>query len=343
MTLQRALTVILPVRGRVDFTRRWLEWAKSSALSCAVIVADGSDPDACETVARTVVAGASQGMPWSHRAASGSALAVRIADAAASIATPYALLSANDDFPLTAGLSACVLALEAHRATSVCGGPACAVALPASEPIWSGRARARASIARAPVDAATEIERVEALLNAYDPPWYDVHRAEVLRGAFSRVLASGIRDMNLLELTHACAVAAAGPILRTEVPHLARQEDVAGSASAEIAEHGDLLAEILSEGWGSQFDAFVGSVGIDRRRVRAAYERYARATFARTPNFDGRTPLRRRVAAALESAMGPKAIAALRRVRALHPAPTLPSAELASILAFLSRKPVVEK
>lgn len=344
MSLDRRLTVILPVRGRPEYTLRWLAWARESGLAFPVVIADGSDDSAA--VARAVSAGAAEGRPWVHRAFPPghprAGLLARAADAAAAVDTPYAAFAANDDFSLPPGLAACLAALDDRPDAAACGGPAASVALPAGEPVWSARACARPAVARSPIASGSAPDRVDELFDAYDPLWYDVMRAEVMRAAFRRLEAAGLRDLNLVELLQAVSVAAAGPVLRVPVPHLARQEDAAGSASNEIADRGGLLGEILSEGWGAQFDAFVAAAGDaaggDRARVRAAYARYARAALARTPGFAGPLPLRRRVASALKSALGPRAVAALRGARPLRRSPAGPGArELAPVLAFLSK------
>ncbi|MDP3541423.1 MAG: TIGR00180 family glycosyltransferase [Elusimicrobiota bacterium] len=345
MSLDRALTVILPVRGRLDYTLRWLRWLEASGLPCRVIVADGSEAADAAAAARAVAAGAAKGLPWAHRIPdqARAGILARVTDAAAAVETPYAALAANDDFPLAAGLAACAAALDARPDAAACGGPAMAIALPADEPVWSKRASARPPAARAAFSAGTALSRVEDILDTYDPLWYDVQRTGVMRDAFVRIERSGLRDLNLSELLHAAAVAAAGPVLRASVPHLARQEDAASSASAEIAGRGDLLSEILSDGWGAQFEAFIAAAADAagdpqaRPRVRAAYARYARAALARTPGFGGGLPLRRRVAAAVKSALGERAVSALRRAR---PAPSFPVPdELAPVLAFLASGP----
>lgn len=345
MSLDRALTIILPVRGRLAFTLRWLRWIEVSGLRCPVIVADGSDAVEAAAAARAVAAGAAKGLPWSHRIPdqARAGILARVTDAAASVVTPYAALAANDDLPLAAGLAECASSLDADPLAAACGGPATAFALPAEEQVWSALAAARPPVTRAPFSAKTALGRVEALIDAYDPLWYDVQRAAVMRDAFLRIEHAGLRDLNLSELLHAAGVAAAGPVLRASLPHLARQEDAAGSASAEIAGRGDLLSEVLAEGWGAQFDAFVAAAaeaagGADARpRVRAAYDRYARAALARTPGFGGRLPLRRRVAVAVKSALGPRAVAALKRARPTAGGPV--SRDLAPVLAFLATGP----
>ncbi len=347
MSLDAKLTVILPVYGRVDYTLRWLRWIEASGLKCRVIVADGSEPAVATTVARAVEAGAAKGLPWSHRvpAPARASIFARVSDAAADVKTPYAVLAANDDFPIASGLAACVAALDADPRASACGGPATAFTLSADEPVWSARGRARVPVPRAPLRGETPAARVEALLDAYDPLWYDVQRASVMRDAFHRLERAGVRDFNLCELLHAVGVAAAGPALRVAQTHLARQEDAVDSASGEIADRGDLLTEILSEGWGVQFDAFIAASAeaaggeSARATVRSSYIGYARATLARTPGFAGPLPLRRRAAAAVKSALGGKAVAALRRLRSSAPAPVPASAELKAVLAFLAAGP----
>lgn len=346
MNIDRRLTVILPVRGRPEYTRRWFAWARADALPFPVVVADGSDAADAAAVARVVAEGAAEGRPWTHRASPPghprAGLLARVIDAAAALDTPYAAFSANDDFSLAAGLAACIDALEARPDASACGGPSATVSLPAEEPVWSGRARTRAVVSRAPLSGEAAADRVEELFGAYDPLWYDVLRAGAAREAFRRVERSGVSDLNLLELLQAVSVAASGPILRVPVPHLLRQEDPAGSASTAIADRGGLLGEILSEGWGAQFDAFVAAaaeaVGGNAALIRAAYAGYTRAALARTPGFAGPLPLRRRVVSAVKTALGTRAVGALRRARSLRRAPSGPgSRDLGPVLEFLSR------
>lgn len=348
MNVDRRLTVILPVRGRPEYTRRWFAWARADALPFPVIVADGSDAADSAVVARVVAEGAAEGRPWTHRAFPPghprAGLLERAADAAASIDTPYAAFAANDDFTLAAGLAACIAALESRPDAAACGGPSATLALPANEQVWSAHTRPYGPFARAPITAASALGRVEALFAAFDPSWYDVLPANVMRGAFLRIERAGLRDLNLLELMQSVAVAAGGPILRVPVLHLLRQSDAAGTSSREIIDRGDLLTEILSEGWSEQFNAFVeaaaDAVGDNqaRVRVREAYTRYARAALARIPGFAGPLPLRRRVAAAVKSALGPRAVGALRRAPSLRRALSGPgSRDLAPVLAFLSK------
>lgn len=351
MSLASSLTIILPVYGRVNYTLRWLQWIEASGMKCRVIVADGSSPSDAAKAARAVEVGAAKGLPWSHKIPEPKRASVwiRAADAAAEVKTPYAVQAANDDFPLAEGLVACVAALDAHPDAAACGGPTTAFALTTDEPVWSPHGRAKTPVVRAPLHGATPAARVEALFSAYDPLWYDVQRASVMRDAILRVERTGIGNMNLCEILHSVGVAAAGPVLRVPENHLARQEDSVDSASAEIMDRGDLLTEILTEGWGKQFDAFIAAAAeatggtSANATVRSAYTSYARATLARTPGFAGPLPLRRRVAAKVKSALGGKTVAALRRLRASAqasvPAGAPASADLKAMLAFLAAGP----
>lgn len=348
MNVDRRLTVILPVRGRPEYTRRWFAWARADALPFPVIVADGSDADDAAAIARVVAEGAAEGRPWIHRpfppGHPRAGILERGADAAASVDTPYAAFAANDDFTLAAGLAACIAALEARPDAAACGGPAATLALPSDEQVWSAHSRPYGPFPRAPISNASALGRVEELFGAFDPAWYDVLPADVMREAFLRMQRAGLRDFHLLELMQSVAIAAAGPILRVPVLHLLRQSDAAGTSSRAIIDRGDLLTEILSEGWSEQFNAFVeaaaDAVGDDqaRGRLRDAYTRYARATLARTPGFDGRLSLRRRVTAAVKSALGPRATDALRRARDRRFSPAKDGA-LDQVISFLAGGP----
>lgn len=329
--MSERLTLVLPLRGRLDLTRRWFAWYEACGLQAPVIAVDGSERADAGAAAALIAAGASAGRPWRHVLLPDASFHERVAIGAGEVATPYAAMAANDDFPVLAGLESCVRELDARPELAACGGD--------NGAYLAASARARATAwslgGRRDVAGTGPLERMTTLLDAYDPPWYDPHRAETLRASTRVLTASRVSDPHLLELLQGLATAAAGDIARVPDCHLIRQVDAPGSASGALAaERGDLLDEMLAEGWGAQFAAFLdaaqslaGGEIRAREALRRAYARYARAAVLRATA--SRSPsLAARAARAVARRVGPR-VRAKRRENA---------APLETVLRFVARK-----
>ena len=117
------LTILLAVKDRVPFTKRWLAYAASVRLPYRLMIADGGSDEAAEPVAATARA---QGLDVEYLRypfdATYADYYAKLADALSRVTTPFAVMADNDDMFIPEGLARAVRFLTADPAYVSCCG-----------------------------------------------------------------------------------------------------------------------------------------------------------------------------------------------------------------------------
>lgn len=249
------LTVVLILKGRPTFTRRWLAYAKAY-LNYPILVADGSsDEDSagtavlCRELAASGFAVEYVRYPYD---ANLSLFYSKLADAIGRVRTPYVALADNDDFFWPESLAACVEFLESNPDHVACGGRMVGFTVDDES---QGRLYGRRVAFHSPAVSFSSLrqksaaERVRAHFARYHPTWYDVQRVEVLKKAVETLRVADPTNVFLVELWTSFLAAAAGPIGHLPRAYLFRQRDTPTSAAADDSARGGYLERSLAPTW----------------------------------------------------------------------------------------------
>ena len=215
---QSDVTVLLVLKGRENFTPRWLNFHQLAGLSCPVIIGDGIPSRETGDLAKKFEerSGCSVSyMPFDERSVDDYYRKLR--DIVRAASTKFIHLCANDDFISPFGLAASAKFLKKHKEYVTCGGAVmgfflvnngfdlrhgCAV----------GAQYVNLSALYPSVDNSqnTAWKRVAECLVRYTPTYYAVHRKDALLETLSELIASGIRDVRVAELFIAVHMAIRG-------------------------------------------------------------------------------------------------------------------------------------
>jgi glycosyltransferase domain-containing protein len=257
------LTILLPLKDRVTYTKRWLSYVSAADLQSRVLIADGGSDDAVAPLAAESKAGGLdlEYVRYPFDAAYQDFYA-KLADALSRVTTPFVVLADNDDLFVPEGLKSAVQYLLAHPEYVACGGQ-CAV-------FWLGgpnggndalygdaidfKCSSQFSTDRA--DTARQRLR-ERCLGANDV-FYAVHRTALLRSHFEAVRDCNPRDLFLMEQLVMFLTAIAGKTRQLDRLYIARQQDSPGSSGgAHQARFGDWYDRMLVPTWSDDFSRFV--------------------------------------------------------------------------------------
>ncbi|NWA00903.1 TIGR00180 family glycosyltransferase [Pseudomonas gingeri] len=170
LVLGDLLTVVLVTHNRPAFLRRAVKFY--SALPCKLLVLDSS-PQACAEVAHGYDSVEYVHVPqydyWK--------LQDKFAHGVMSVKTPYMVFAADDDFIVPDALNQSVAFLEANPDYGMCHGY-CLMYLTLANSVLYYR---RDKKVREDYDDERPEDRVLSYMNQYLPPFYAVHRTDLLR------------------------------------------------------------------------------------------------------------------------------------------------------------------
>lgn len=297
MAADARLTILLALRGRPLFTRRWLDYAQAVALPFKVFLADGSnDEDAAfvEGLLRDKARYSNLDIEYARYPfdAAYSDYYAKMADALSRTRTPFAAMADNDDFPVPRGLDRLTSFLEAHPDYAACGGRMAEVVVESSDRLYGGRVALSPGHPQRDLKEESAAARVKSLFAHYQTSYYDVHRTAFMKDCFASLNEAAPADVFLAELWTALLAAAAGPVKKLPDVFLVRQRNTPGTTADGEAKKGDCLDRMLLPTWSEDFSAFSdtiaraivardgGSFDEARAGVTRGYRRYASPSWA---------------------------------------------------------------
>ena len=265
VTLSAQLTILLPLKDRVAFTRRWLAYAASVGLPFRILIADGGSDDSVVEIAD---ASRTAGLDVEyHRYPFDRTYAdyfVKLADALSRVTTPFVVLSDNDDLFIPEGLTGAVEFLSANPEYVACGGQ-CAVfwlagrgAGPGADTTYGDAIEWKCS-SQFSTDVAESAElRLRERCRGANDVFFAVHRTELLRRHFEAVRDCNPHDLFLMEQLVMFLTAIAGKTRQLDTLYIARQQDSPGSSGGSHQQQfGDWYDRMLLPTWSGDFTRVV--------------------------------------------------------------------------------------
>jgi glycosyltransferase domain-containing protein len=256
------ITLLLTLKGRIDYTYRWIRYAQHQRFPFDILIADGgNDQEIVEFFAEKA-----NYQPLNVNYvrypydANYSMYYSKIVDGLSKVQTPYVAMADNDDFYSVQSIEQSVAFLESHPDYSSCRGQ-----MPCFEVISSDRLYGKQIHyffnKSMPNCSEGSLERVLRHFTPYDPTYYDIHRTPHLYALFQKQREYDIQDLYLAELFTSFLTIASGKVHRLDSLYLLRQSNsTTSSARDEVAKKGSHFHRLFLNSWSADFSAFINEV-----------------------------------------------------------------------------------
>jgi glycosyltransferase domain-containing protein len=264
MSKQHKLTLVLTIKDRGAFTRRWITYANKISFPFKVLIADGGkDQSLTEFLSETErfpnIDYEYIRYPYD---ATYSLYYAKTADALSRTSTPFAIIGQDDDFYLIEGLQWAIDYLSTHPEYVACNGSIDNFLVIPDTNVPYGK---EVEFIKNPPDSSLKntksSERVWEHFNHYSHTYYSVYRTEILRKNYETLCEHNFNNLILHELLLSFLTVAKGIVKRENQLYLLRQINYASSSNqGEIKKKGDYLNRMLIDSWSTEFHQFVNTV-----------------------------------------------------------------------------------
>jgi len=221
--LKDSLSIIMPVKGREDFTRRWLMHHGRIDFPWRVLINDGDPESTLRSLIDDYIDSKAPDLSyeWCPESASTdyAQLLKRVLDLLCAVSTPYVMFAHHDDFILPSGVRYAVEFLDSHLDHTAYAGAFIGLHCvggdnASSGPVvfgadWEGL---RVIYPQVILEQGTAKDRVLGLAESYSPTWFAVHRTKELRSCFQAIVDMDLRDLLVVEQFQALFGATFGKI-----------------------------------------------------------------------------------------------------------------------------------
>lgn len=267
------LTLVLPLKGRTDFSLRIMEYLDQTRFPFKLIIADGGDDDGVGKI----LSGAENFPNVDFRYLrypfdkAYSDYYRKMVSALSEVRTPYVSLIDNDCFPVLEGLTESVEFLQSNPGYSTCRGQHIDFVL-APFPGAEGDLLRGSSLAIDPdyFDRAHTIwnsfvsddplERIMEWSHCMNIMHYNVYRTDVLAGAWKFILANDCCDLFFCEIALALNALASGKTKVLDVPFIMRQQNSPESVSRIAIRNMDILDRMFVEKWTKDINQLINEI-----------------------------------------------------------------------------------
>lgn len=251
-------TILLILKDRVEFTKRWLAYMSFIKFPFKIYIADGS----VDNSTKDYIGGNSsfkdldieyvrypydKTYPIYYK---------KVADALARIKTKYVSLIDNDDFCIVEGIIKSIVFLEKNPDYSSCRGEMSAIAVCDKEnkylygKIGEMACRGYYNIS---LDDEKSSDRITKHLEKYGPTFHDLHRTEHLRMCFEKLKDIAPENIYLADCLTSCMTVASGKIKRFPCLFYIKQGNSPGTCNYAESIKYDLFERMLLESWSHDF------------------------------------------------------------------------------------------
>lgn len=286
------LTVVLLLKDRPKFTRRWMAYAEAVRYPFKVLAADGGvDPSVASLLTGRNYPNVDccylrcpPDDTYAHYHA-------KVLDAVRQVKTPYVKLECNDDFTFLDAMREGVAFLKENPGyVSATGTHYDFSVIPAAPeiaslaPVLGTVALGAKTYPTMTLPDERALDRIErfmfGLMNS--GPWPAIHRTDALRRTYEMIVEVDPKDLRLADQMVPLALASQGRIHGGLDAYSLHQANTGESAGASIAqEFPTWFHWFRAPHWRDQFDAFVGVIGraiaaTDRMDAEEAVTRFQR-------------------------------------------------------------------
>ena len=242
------LTVLVPTKNRPSFLRRLCTYYRGLDFKHKLFIVDSSEPEQADANRRALSLLSPDFNVEYKLYDNDIGFLEKVNAALNSVSTPFAVLGADDDFFIPAGLGRAAEFLEANADYTLAHGDALTFSLNASE-AW-GKLENVWRYEQRTVDQESAVERLVNHFVNYSTTWYSVHRTEQLR---ENLLAAQTQVIDLLfvEMLPSGLSLIQGKAKKLSGLYMVRQGDTAKEYNTF-----DPFDWITSSKWAAQYENF---------------------------------------------------------------------------------------
>ncbi len=242
------LNVLLTVKDRPQFTRRWLDYASRVSLPFAICIADGGCNDAVpKLLEENSYANISITYIRFTPDESYRSYYAKIRTALEEIESEFCLMADDDDFYSVDGICRCIGFLKVNTEFAACQGLTFQFTLSAEQSLLYAKSTlfGRALMPFYDfLDKSADL-RLARLSNKNVRVWYAVQRTADVLGVWRFIESAGIEDLFLAEMAFSFAIVARGNVKCLNVPYYFRQHVTANSSNQALhATRGNLASRM---------------------------------------------------------------------------------------------------
>jgi glycosyltransferase domain-containing protein len=223
--LKNAITFILTIKGREDFTKRWYTFANNRKLPFKILIGDGDPASKINEFLESLKDDNHLDYKYyQFNDKTPQDFFKKIVTLLEKVETPYVMLCDNDDYIVEKNVLKCINFLEKNPDYVSCGGTMLGFnCLKRKEKNVILNEKIIYSIPQ--VSQEAPLERVVAYTNNYSfPCWYNVFRTDKLYKSFKLFVNTGICDFLLMEYFVAMSTTIFGKhAFKAEFTHYIRQ------------------------------------------------------------------------------------------------------------------------
>lgn len=262
------LTILLPIKGRHPFTKRWLSYLSSNQVKFPIIIADGSNDD--EIGHHVKQYHGHLRIDYQHYQERNDAQSYisRIHSALTSVKTPFVLFAANDDFHHFSSIQTALDFMVANDDYSVCLGNLLHFSVVPNlkedstsvvyGPVVCSQPKKYTHQSIEDQDCAS---RLWSHATGYTHTFYGIHRTEQATQNYARLADMKIKDMFFLEHFLTMMSSMDGKIKRLDNLYLARQRNCSSLSRDIMDDRGPARYQYYTNPvWKEDYEKVIGSL-----------------------------------------------------------------------------------
>jgi len=251
------LTILLPLKGRDDFSLRWFRYAASQSLPYKVLVADGGHDEGLEDTLRRD--GIFDRIDCKYvRYPFDSSIEIflrKMADALHRVETPFVVIANNDDFIFFEALATSVAFLKENPDFASSRGEIWdfAVADGSGSSTYGRMTGVRKLYFHPSVAGDSALERVGDMAVKFHSAGHDIVRTPILADIYARIAETGLNDFRFADRCWSFMIASVGKMHRSDNLYMLHQSH---SDMSAVTHFGRPSLWIAGPDWDRDLDLF---------------------------------------------------------------------------------------
>lgn len=248
------LSIVVPLKGRSQYTKRWLEYAKFINLPYKIILADGSKDNENEKVYQNMNYGDlnldyikfPEDKSWSH-------YYKKMNQVIQAIDTPFVMTCDNDDFLFLEGINFCLKEATTLKDFSSISGQVHSANLknPNKLKFIKNFYHHYESILH-----EDPLERICHQIENYRVTFYDIYPTHIAKMAFSAWEKANLENIFMAEILLSLNFLALGKLYKFQNSYLLRQTDSSGSSANDSKNVNTYIDWSLNPNWSLELCKF---------------------------------------------------------------------------------------